>query len=86
MANQLTIRNDKACGDTARSLALAVAAAAGSQVLAFTAVAQDNEVIGPEEPDPIFYPEVVGAFVVGVVVGVVAVQLYNRSRKKKKDE
>jgi hypothetical protein len=55
-------------------------------VLAFTAVAQDNEVIGPEEPDPIFYPEVVGAFVVGVVVGVVAVQLYNRSRKKKKDE
>lgn len=64
MANQLTIRNDAASGAAARSLALAVAAAAGSQVLAFPAAAQEPREVSAackmcatECGNPIFYPE-----------------------------
>lgn len=75
MANQMTIRNDAASRITARSLALPVAAVAGSQFLAFTALAQGgSDTVAPSDPDPIFYPEsLFVAFVVGVVVGMAAV-------------
>jgi hypothetical protein len=75
MANQLTIRIGKTGGVTMQSLALAVAAAAGSQAFAFTAAAQPAESLEPcEAVNPIFYPEsliaIGGALVVGVLVGV----------------
>jgi hypothetical protein len=75
MANQLTTRNDKSSVVTARSLALTVATVVASQVLAFAAAAQDGQIVGPgETTNPIFYPEsLFVAFVVGVVVGMVAV-------------
>jgi hypothetical protein len=75
MANQLTTRNDKSGVVTARSLALTVATVVASQVLAFAAAAQDGQIVGPgETTNPIFYPEsLFVAFVVGVVVGMVAV-------------
>jgi len=75
MANQLTARNDKSGVVTARSLALTVATVVAGQVLAFAAGAQNGEIVGPgETTNPIFYPEsLFVAFVVGVVVGMVAV-------------
>jgi hypothetical protein len=75
MANQLTARNDKSGVVTARSLALTVATVVASQVLAFAAGAQGDQVVGPgETTNPIFYPEsLFVAFVVGVIVGMVAV-------------
>ncbi|MGQ0430644.1 MAG: hypothetical protein ACT4UQ_11995 [Gammaproteobacteria bacterium] len=65
--DEITIQRDAANRSPARSLALAVAAAAGSQVLAFPAASQDQErggevsaackVCGEECGNPIFYPE-----------------------------
>lgn len=85
MTNQLTIRVDDSAAvvsrlAAARSRILAMAAAVGSQFLAFVAVAQP--VIDPEKT-PILDPASLGVgFVVGVVVGVVAIKA---TSKKKKD-
>lgn len=63
MANQLTIRtNDEVDRSSARTWILAVAAAAGSQALAFPAAAQDGlptacRECGEQCGNPIFYPE-----------------------------
>jgi len=75
MAIQLTARNDKPGVVTARSLALTAATVVASQVVAFAAAAQGGQVVGPgETTNPIFYPEsLFVAFVVGVIVGIVAV-------------
>lgn len=97
MANQLTIRIDVEDGiavvsrsTVARSRALAVATAAGSQVLAITAAAQD-EVGSGSESVPILVPEQVvvialAAAVGGLVGAAVGVFATCRSGGKKKDD
>lgn len=84
MANQLTARNDKSGVVTARSLALSVATVVAGQVLAFAAAAQGNGIVGPgETTHPIFYPEsLFVAFVVGVIVGMVAVGVGAKLNKR----
>lgn len=80
MTNQLTVRIDVENGiavvsryAAVRGRTLAVAAVAGSQVLAFTAAA--THVPGHEVNEniatPIVYPELIYGVVVGLVVGVV---------------
>ncbi len=72
MVNPLTIRISKTSGVTVQHLALAVAAAAGSQFLAFTATAQPAEELEPcETTNPIFYPESMIAIGVALVLGAV---------------
>lgn len=86
MSNQLTTRINVEDGTAldsrlkaAGSRILAFAAVFGSQFLAFVAVAQPVEV----EKNPIFDPASLGVgFVVGVIVGVVAIKA---TSKKKKD-
>lgn len=94
MANQLTIRIDAEHGiavvsrnAAARSRALAVAAAAGSQVLAFTATAQ-NEVGSGTESVPILVPEQVAIIAFAAAVGgfIGAVVGVRTARRKKKDD
>jgi len=94
MASQLTIRIHADDGIAvvsrsriARSRALAVAAAAGSQMLAFTASAQNGDVDAGTDTTPIFFPEgLIGVVIVaagaftGAVLGVLV------TRRKKKDE
>lgn len=97
MANQLTIRIDADDGiavvsrsAVARSRALAVAAAAGSQVLAVTAAAQNGDESGGDTV-PILVPEQVAVIALAAAVGglvgaVVGVKLTRQSGGKKKDD
>lgn len=84
---ETTVQSDAASRTAARSRALAVAAAAGSQVLAFPAAAQElstecmkcgqecgNPIFYPDDgscPNPIFYPESLVAIGGALVVGVI---------------
>ncbi|HXV40955.1 MAG TPA: hypothetical protein VD701_08340 [Steroidobacteraceae bacterium] len=102
MANQLTIRIDVEDGIAvvsrttgARSRALAVAAAAGTQVLAFTATAQNEPVNGADttpilvpETTPILVPEQVAIIALAAAVGgfIGAVVGVRTARRKKKDD
>lgn len=77
MTNQLTVRIDVENStavvsrpSAVRSRTLAVAAAAGSQVLAFTAAADHHPEHHSIITNPIVYPESVYALVMGLGVGV----------------
>lgn len=86
MANQLKIRSkveDGIAVVSARSRVLAVAVAAGSQVLATTAVA--GHVDGHEEINPIFYPEFWMGVVAGAIVGVIGAKVFKRLQEEKKN-
>lgn len=74
MTDQLTVRIDvenSIAVVAARSWGLALAAAAGSQVLAGTAAA--SHIPGHEEnvTNPIVYPELIYGVVAGLIVGVI---------------